>query len=60
MKNLSDVVQGDLDYICNNLKQEFLEISGKKLLIAGGAGFLGYYLVQSILNWNDKNKNINQ
>ncbi len=27
-------------------------MSGKRLLIVGGAGFLGYYLVQSVLFWN--------
>jgi len=27
-------------------------MAGKKLLIVGGAGFLGYYLVKSVLHWN--------
>ena len=27
-------------------------MAGKRLLIVGGAGFLGYYLVQSVLHWN--------
>ena len=26
-------------------------MAGKKLLIVGGAGFLGYYLIQVILHW---------
>jgi nucleoside-diphosphate-sugar epimerase len=30
-------------------------MSGKRILITGGAGFLGYYLVQSIIYWNNKN-----
>jgi nucleoside-diphosphate-sugar epimerase len=46
------VVQNDLEYICNHLKEEFACLAGKRLLITGGAGFLGYYLVQSALHWN--------
>lgn len=46
------VVQADLDYICKHLAEEFAVLSGKNLLITGGAGFLGYYLVQSVLHWN--------
>jgi UDP-glucuronate decarboxylase len=49
-----DVVQKDLEYICTNLGGEFGSLSGRKLLITGGAGFLGYYLVQSVLHWNRK------
>lgn len=55
MKNAKDVVNQDLTYICSNLKSEFNKLSGKKVLIAGGAGFLGYYLVQSIIHWNKIN-----
>lgn len=49
-----DVVGTDLEYMRFNLKDEFTCMAGKKLLITGGAGFLGYYLVQSILDWNKK------
>ena len=56
IKNAQDVVQSDLEYICNNLEEELFVLSGKRLLILGGAGFLGHYLVQTILYWNKKNK----
>jgi UDP-glucuronate decarboxylase len=52
--NSQEVVDNDLEYISNNLKEEFACLSGKNLLITGGAGFLGYYLVQSVLHWNKK------
>lgn len=51
----SGVLSADLDQICNNLSEEFRQMSGGRLLIAGGAGFLGYYLVQSALHWNQSN-----
>ena len=54
------VVKKDLKFITGNLEKELVVLSGKKLLITGGAGFLGYYLTQSILYWNDHNENKNQ
>ena len=49
-----DVVKQDLDYICDGLEQEFAKLRGKRMLIIGGAGFLGYYLVQSVLHFNKR------
>ena len=42
----------DLDYICGNLTEEFGRMAGTPLLITGGAGFLGYYLVHAALHFN--------
>jgi nucleoside-diphosphate-sugar epimerase len=50
--SLDELLDRDLDFVCGNLKQEFGRIAGKNLLITGGAGFLGYYLVLSALHWN--------
>ncbi len=52
MKNAAEVIQNDLDYICGNLTEELGMIAGRKLLITGGAGFLGYYMVQAVVHWN--------
>lgn len=53
MKTAQDVIQADLDHICQGLSEEFRDLAGKRLLIVGGGGFLGYYLVQSVLHWNN-------
>ncbi len=48
----STVVEADLDYICSALAPELAQMAGKNLLITGGAGFLGYYLVLTIVHNN--------
>jgi UDP-glucuronate decarboxylase len=48
----AEVVESDLDRLCEDLADEFSVLAGRRLLIAGGAGFLGYYLVQGPLHWN--------
>ncbi len=48
----ADVVAGDLEAMSAALADELQRLSGGRLLITGGAGFLGYYLVQLPLAWN--------
>lgn len=52
MNTAKQVIESDLEFICTQLDQEFGQMANKQLLIIGGAGFLGYYLVQSVLHWN--------
>jgi len=62
LKSSTDVVADDLDYICKGLEQELETLTGNSLLITGGAGFLGYYLVQTVTHWNrsaSENRKIN-
>ncbi len=54
MKTAEQIVTGDLDYICGQLEEEFKELSGRRLLLTGGAGFLGYYLLLTLRHWNGK------
>jgi UDP-glucuronate decarboxylase len=50
-----DVAAKDLDGLVDRLDGHFSRMSGSQLLITGGAGFLGYYLVQAPLAWNRAN-----
>jgi UDP-glucuronate decarboxylase len=54
LETAQDIIDQDLAYICRGLREEFARIGGKRMLIVGGAGFLGYYLVQSVLRWNEE------
>lgn len=55
MQTAAHVIQLDLDFITEQLHTEFARMAGRNLLVAGGAGFLGYYLVQAPLHWNRRN-----
>jgi UDP-glucuronate decarboxylase len=46
------VVLDDLRDCCTRLTRELTDMGGRRILLTGGAGFLGYYLVQTILAWN--------
>jgi nucleoside-diphosphate-sugar epimerase len=46
------VVHEDLEQICGSLKEELEAMRGKRLLVTGGAGFLGHYFVQAVLHAN--------
>src|SRR5215470_15337300 len=50
---LRQLLDEDLAAVCADLTTEFGELSGGRLLVTGGGGFLGYYLVQSVLHWNE-------
>jgi UDP-glucuronate decarboxylase len=49
---LEQLLDEDLSRLTSNLASEFARLSGGRLLITGGGGFLGYYLVQGALHWN--------
>ena len=47
-----EVLGADLAHLHGQLQEELRLLAGHRLLITGGAGFLGYYLVQTITHWN--------
>jgi UDP-glucuronate decarboxylase len=48
----SAIVTEDVERICDRISDALGEMSGSRLLISGGAGFLGYYLVSTVVAWN--------
>ena len=51
-ESASDIVAKDLGYICDAAADEMHAVAGKRLLITGGAGFLGHYFVQAVAHFN--------
>src|SRR5688500_9958937 len=49
----AEVRDADLTGMLEALDADLRRMSGKRRLVTGGAGFLGYYLVQVPLAWND-------
>src|SRR5512138_2263992 len=52
MKSAEDVRLLDLDYIRTSLAAEWPLLAGSRVLMTGGAGFLGHYMVQALTHWN--------
>ena len=44
----------DIEYIYNSLKNKVTKLEGKKILISGGAGFLGTYFTEVIAKFNQR------
>lgn len=40
------IVEDDLDYIVENIREEAIKLSGKTVLMSGGSGFLGSYFTK--------------
>src|SRR5688572_246448 len=57
METAGDIVARDLEHICSAAGAELEALSGHDLLITGGAGFLGHYLVQAAAHWNRRGRN---
>jgi dTDP-glucose 4,6-dehydratase/UDP-glucuronate decarboxylase len=55
IRTAKDVEIIDLQYIVEKIKSELSILSNKNILLTGGAGFLGYYIVNTIAYWNEKN-----
>lgn len=49
---LQQLLEEDLEAVCTDLGAELGTMAGSALLVTGGGGFLGYYLVQAALHWN--------
>ncbi len=52
MNSAEDVRNRDLDYIRSALRAEWPLLAGSRVLMTGGAGFLGHYMIQALTHWN--------
>lgn len=52
-ESAADIVSADLDAIVDGLGPDMERLAGRRLLVTGGAGFLGYELVQAALRSNE-------
>ena len=52
--NSNDVVNEDIAFILESVETEFKALSGHRLLLTGGGGFLGYYIVSALMAWNKR------
>jgi UDP-glucuronate decarboxylase len=48
----SAIVAEDVERICERIPHALGALAGRRLLISGGAGFLGYELVSTVVAWN--------
>lgn len=51
-RSAAEIVSEDLGLVVGDLSDELGALAGKRLLVTGGGGFLGYYLVQTALRAN--------
>jgi nucleoside-diphosphate-sugar epimerase len=54
VESLEALLERDLDYVTASLRDEYSRMAGSRVLMTGGGGFLGYYMVQGVLHWNDR------
>ena len=52
MNRSTSIIRTDLDQLRDELRDVLPAMAGNRLLITGGAGFLGYYLVHTVADWN--------
>ena len=55
--DISSIVDNDLKRITSELSYELNSSANSSFLITGAGGFLGYYLIQTLLYWNRQNPN---